>query len=109
MNQGKIEITRTSQVINFGRGISIYINNKKVGKLKDGETTTFEINQGANEIYAQIDWCKTKPLKFDVQNNDRIKLDLGSNVKGWKLALGYAAHYYLIKSTEFLYLNPVKK
>ncbi|MFT5336932.1 MAG: hypothetical protein ACI9YL_000934 [Luteibaculaceae bacterium] len=109
MNQSKIEISRTNQVINFGRGINVFINDIKVGKLQNGESKTFNINYGINKIHARIDWCITKPLLIDIQKNDPVKLELGSNIKGWKLALGYSLHYYFIKRSEFLYLSLIGK
>ncbi|MFD1553879.1 hypothetical protein [Putridiphycobacter roseus] len=107
MNKGKIEITRASQIVNFGRKINIYVNNEKICRLSDNETRTIEIDEGVNEIYARIDWCKTPPLQFEIKGGEDIKLELGSNVKGWKLAV-YAMHYYLIRHSEFLYLQQRK-
>ena len=66
--------------MNFGRGIRIYINNEKFGKLQNGEIRTFEINSGLNEIYA---------------------------LKGSNLAFGFTLRYYLLKRSEFLYLRAI--
>ena len=76
--------------------------------IKDGETKGFEINTGENEIYAKIDWCETSPMKLSIKENDIIKLELGSNIKGWKLLL--SMYYITLNTSEYLFLkkSPVK-
>lgn len=56
MNKREIEVTRIKQNANKARAIKIYINNKKVGTIKNGETKVFDIDTDDNEIYAKIDW-----------------------------------------------------
>ena len=56
-----------------------------------------------NEIYAKIDWCKTKPLKINTKENETTTLELGSNVSGWKLLLGI--YYVTFNTSEYLYLR----
>ncbi|MDY7395559.1 hypothetical protein UMM65_09920 [Aureibaculum sp. 2210JD6-5] len=103
MSKRKIEITRTKQYANKARSIGIYINNKKVDTIKDGETKTFELDAEENDIYAKIDWCQTEPQKIITKENETTRLELGSNLSGWKLLL--ASYYITFKTSEFLYLR----
>ncbi|RYM30802.1 hypothetical protein ERX46_17120 [Brumimicrobium glaciale] len=107
MIKGKIEVIRINQMVNFGRGIKLFINNEKVAKIQDGESQTFELNLGENEIYAQIDWFKTNPLKIIIKENELFRLELGSNLKGKKLLFSNYSHYSLFKRSEFLYLKQI--
>lgn len=107
IKKGKIEIVRTNQLVNYGRGIKLFVNNKKVGSIQDGESQTFELNLGENEIHARIDWFRTNPFKIDVKENEQIKLELGSTIKGRKLLVNYYMHYSLFKRSDFLYLKPI--
>jgi len=103
MTKRIVEIKRVKQYANKARAIGIYINNKKVNTIRDGETKSFELNADENEIYVKIDWCKTKPLKIESVENETIKLELGSNLSGWKLLLGI--YYITFKTSEYLYLK----
>ncbi len=103
MEKGTIEIKRVKQYANKARAIGIYINGQKVDTIKDGETKSFELNPGNNEIFAKIDWCKTKPLKIDNTGNESLQLELGSNLSGWKLLLGI--YYIIFNTSEYLYLK----
>ncbi len=105
MNKGKIEITRVNQRAIKAREIGIYINDTKIGLIKNGETKEFEINTGVNEIYAKIDWCKTKPMKLSTIENEITKLELGSNINGWKLLL--SIYYITLNTSEYLFLKKI--
>ncbi len=54
MKKAKIKIERIGKLMNFGSGINLYINIEKVVKIQNG----------LNDIYAQIDWCKRNLLKL---------------------------------------------
>jgi len=103
MSKRAIEINRTKQYANKARAIGIYINNKKVDTIRDGETKIFEVDSDENEIYVKIDWCKTKPLKINAKENETTKFELGSNLSGWKLLIGI--YYITFKTSEYLYLR----
>ena len=103
MSKKIIEINRIKQYANKARAIGIYINDKKVDTIRDGETKSFELDSEKNEIYVKIDWCKTKPLKIITTENETTKLELGSNLSGWKLFLGI--YYVIFNTSEYLYLK----
>ncbi len=105
MKKGKVEIHRVKQWANKARTIGIYINNEKVGTIRNGETKTFELDCKENEIYAKIDWCKTIPLKVKAIEDKTIKFELGSNVTGWKMFI--ALLYITTKASEYLYLRKI--
>ncbi|MFD1552947.1 hypothetical protein [Putridiphycobacter roseus] len=103
MHTKTIEITRVEQYANKARVIRIYINGVKVGFLRDGETKSFEVPATNHEIYAKIDWCKTRPLKIDAAKNETVQLELGSNLTRKNM---YKALYYtFFKPADFLYLK----
>jgi len=103
MNKRKIEITRTKQFANKARAIGIYINSKKVDTIRDGETKIFDLETAENEIYVKIDWCKTVPQKIIINEGETKRLELGSNLSGWKLLL--AIFYISTNTSEYLYLR----
>jgi DNA-directed RNA polymerase delta subunit len=99
----KIVIERTSQYANKMRKINVYINNQKVSSIKNGETKEISLQEGVHQIFAKIDWCKTKPLQFSLSANEVKKLQLGSDIKG---ANGFATIYKtLFDTSNFIYLK----
>lgn len=75
MNKRTIEINRKKQYANKARAIGIYINDKKVDTIKDGETKKNEVDSDENKVYVKIDWCKTKPVKINTKENELTKLE----------------------------------
>ncbi|MGC1471601.1 MAG: hypothetical protein WA775_03325 [Psychroserpens sp.] len=106
MNKREISINRIKQNINRARAIEIYINNKIVGTIRNGETKIFKVDSDITIVYAKIDWCITKPKNINTPENKMIILELGSNLSGWKLLL--AIYYVIFKPSKYLYLR-VKK
>lgn len=101
----KLIIERTSQYANKFRSIHIYLNNQKIESLKDGEIKEIIVAEGNHEVFAKIDWCKTKPLKLALKKNEEKKLQLGSDLSGLN---GLSALYKSIFDTSnFIYLKEV--
>lgn len=103
MEKGKIELTRTSQYANYLRSIKIYIDNVEVQSIADGETKSFEVDAGQYEIFAKIDWCKTRPLRIDIRKNETTELELGSEITGWKML--FVPIYLTFMTKDYLYLK----
>jgi hypothetical protein len=86
------------------RAFKVYLNGELLVKILDGETKVFEINKGVHEVWAKIDWCKTKPFKLEVKTGSMINLELGSNLKGPKM-LYMSSYYTFFKPSQYLYLK----
>lgn len=75
-----ITITRYSEYLNRFRAIHIYIDGQKAGKVFNGETVNYEVPKGQHTIKAKIDWCGSKELILDMQEDETRVLQL----KGFK-------------------------
>ena len=106
MSKSIIEIKRVSQWANKIRGIAVFANGQKLGKIGDGETKQFEVSSGDIDLYTQIDWCRTKPIQFRANPGETYRFELGSNLEGHKLFY-MSAYYVLFKPSEYLYLKDV--
>ena len=73
----KINIQRTSEYNNRIRNYQIYIDNKKVGTIENGETKDFEIEEGKHIIEAKIDWCGSPKVAVDIKNGETKNLNVG--------------------------------
>lgn len=101
----KLIIERTSQYANKLRSIHIYLNKQKITALKDGEAKEIVVEKGIHEIFAKIDWCKTKPLTLNLNADEVKRLQLGSELTGLN---GLTALYKSIFDTRnFIYLREI--
>jgi len=69
----KIEIKRDFGWVDSGRKYKIFLDNKEVAKLKQKESITLDIDLGNHEIFAKLDFCKTKKIKFKITKDDDKK------------------------------------
>jgi hypothetical protein len=98
-----IIITRTSQYANRLRGIKIFINGKEAGSVGNGKTEEFPVPAGTVELYARIDWCKTKPVTLTLDPGQKVSFELGSPLKGARLFL--TLYYAIFKPGDWIYLR----
>jgi len=62
----KIEIKRDFRWVDSGRKYKIFLDNKEVAKLKQKESIILDIDLGNHEIFAKLDFCKTKKIRFKI-------------------------------------------
>lgn len=75
-----VTITRSNEYLNRFRSIYVYIDGQKVGKVFNGETVSYEVPKGRHTVRAKIDWCGSKELILDMQEDEIRVLQL----KGFK-------------------------
>ena len=103
----KLIISRTSELNNRAREFGIYLNNKKIGTIANGETKEFEIEPGIHKINAKIDWCKSQTTEFNIIENESKVIKIGGFKYGalvLKTSLSVLLTYFLLKYL-FLYLR----
>ena len=115
LNKRTLKISRTTQLINKSRAYIIYINDKKVGSINNGETKEFQVNTANCSIYVKIDWCKTKPLILSVSDKAIVILEIGCTIKKRKsylitsisvLAYAlYGLYWAFFKPSKYLYIE----
>ncbi len=104
----KIIVERNSEWNNKAREIGIYINGEKVGTIDDGKTQKYEVESGKYEVYAKIDWCRSKKIIVDTNENEAKTLKLtGFKYGTWILPiiLGIMLIYFLGKYALNIDLN----
>ena len=104
----KIRVERNSEWNNKARAIGIYIDEKKVGTINDGETQEYEIENGTHEIFAKIDWCRSKKIKLNITENETKTISLsGFKYSNWIFStiIGILVFYYVVKYALNIELN----
>jgi len=79
----KITIKRDFGWVDSGRKYKIFLDNQEVAKLKQKESVTLDINLGKHEIYAKLDFVKTKKIKFEIiKDEDKKDFFVFSQLRG---------------------------
>ena len=96
----KLIITRTSEWNNKAREFGIYLNDKKIGVIDDGEKKEFEIEPGIYKINGKIDWCKSQKIEFNITENESKEIEISGFKYGniiMPIGLGIMLLFLLIK------------
>lgn len=83
----KIIINRSSEFSNCWSTIGIYLNEKKIEDLHNGESKEFEIEEGEYRLRAEIDWCRSNPVDLKISADEILRFNL--NGRNPFLALFY--------------------
>lgn len=73
-----IVIKRSSEYVNKLRVIDLYLDDKKLGNITDGEEQTFEVPSGEHRLKAKIDWCGSPELSFRLADEEEQCFQLSS-------------------------------
>ena len=96
----KLIITRTSEWNNKAREFGIYLNDKKIGVIDDGEKKEFEIEPGVYKVNGKIDWCKSPKIEFNIKDNESKEIEISGFKYGniiMPIGLGIVLFFFLIK------------
>jgi hypothetical protein len=68
-----------------------------------GQTTRILFPSGRHRVEAKVDWRHSNPVELDAQPGASYRMEVGSNVTGWRLLIGLA--YVTIWRYRCLYLK----
>ncbi|MFM2226164.1 MAG: hypothetical protein RJA07_2366 [Bacteroidota bacterium] len=74
----KIIFKRPNEYFNFFRNYALMIDSKKVGEIHRGEEKSINISPGLHEVYAKVDWGRSKKISINVADNKSIYLKVTS-------------------------------
>jgi len=72
----KLIIKRTSEWNNRMRDMGVYLDEQKIGTIRNNEIKKFEIEPGEHQLSAKIDWCRSKTISFNSIENKTQKYEL---------------------------------
>ncbi|MBO9681290.1 MAG: hypothetical protein J7502_01235 [Flavisolibacter sp.] len=84
-----IILNRTSEYVNRLRDYGVYIDEKKVGTIANGEIKEFNVSAGQHSIVTKIDWCSSQTVTFDISDDEVKNFKVGGfkNAK-WLMPTG---------------------
>ena len=54
------------------RAYLVYIDGKKAGEIREGETKQFDVSEGAHTLQLKIDWCSSPVLEFTAKEGKTV-------------------------------------
>jgi len=90
--ESTLTLERDVEQANYLRKYTVLIDNIVAGYISSGETKHFEVNPGTHNIQVKIDWCKTKPLSFEIAACKNTYLYCGSTYNNWKSLYKHATN-----------------
>jgi len=93
---GSVTITRRKAVWrDRARAYSVVIGGRQVGKLKSGETATFNLIPGPHEVRMKIDWCGSPRVTVDGRADTRLVCDSNGNAFTVLFDIIFRAGHYI--------------
>lgn len=79
------------------RAYQIYVDGRKIGQIKAGETKTIDVTPGRHELRLKIDWGASETLQVDLRDDDVARLVCGPRLKTSDSTLmdGYKSAYWM--------------
>lgn len=102
----KIYIDRPDEIINRRTPYQIYIDDKKLGTIGNGENKYFEVEQGEHTVVAKMNFFMGGSKVLVTVNGDEVKKLKVNGISGaiWLLGLG-AATMMLIEMQDFFSIS----
>ena len=84
-DSGILRVVRTSQFVNRGRRIAVWVDGREVGTVGNGETMDFAVSVGEHDVHAEIDSVCSQTVRVGVAAETPVTLRLSSPLTGWKV------------------------
>ena len=60
------------------RAYAVFIDDQKVGTIRNGKTVDFPVSAGLHQLRIQVDWSPSNTLEFDVYPGSLVQFACGS-------------------------------
>jgi hypothetical protein len=97
-----IYLQRGSQFINRFRKFKVYLNDRYVCDISNGEEIILPVEEGKYELYLKIDWKKSETYKLSIHTDEEIHLLCGSPLMGVKLFIPFILVPLFVKRQLFI-------
>jgi len=92
----KLTVTRDKGWADRLRKYRILLDGLEIGWIGEGDMIEQQIAAGSHVIEARIDWCGSRPFRFEAQSDD-IGVVVRSALRGWRL---FFFLFYIIFNTR---------
>jgi myo-inositol catabolism protein IolC len=84
------------------RKYRILVDGVEIGRLGENEKLFHQVGEGLHVIDARVDWCGSRPLKFEARSED-LEVTVKSSLRGWRVFL--ALFYVIFNRHRYLTLD----
>jgi hypothetical protein len=78
----EIKLTRpTGYRVDSGREYRIIIDRKRVGSIRDGDTSSFAVPPGQHEVQLKQDWAASEKLRVNLGEDERAQFVCAPRIK----------------------------
>jgi hypothetical protein len=84
----------------FLRSIIIYIDGKRAGKVRNGQSVLFDVAPGSHAVRIRLDWMKTEPLEVHVGPSETVTLECQTGARLVAAGLGGVENRISIRRLE---------
>jgi len=98
--ENSLTLERGVEQTNYLRKYIVIIDNEVAGSISSGEAKHFKISPGSHDIQIKIDWCKTKPILFEISAGQNTYLCCGATYNNWK-----SLYKHVTNSSGYIYVK----
>jgi len=98
-----LSISRPRQYADALRQYRVLIDDAEAAAIRPGQTIDIDVPPGKHRVVAAVDWVRSNPVEFEALPGGYHRLEVGSNVAGWRLLL--AGVYATVWRDRYLYLK----
>ena len=86
-----IEVYRVSRWVGVLFACKIFLDDKEIGGVSNGDKKRFEITPGLHEIRVKMNWSfiKSRPFSFKIKEGDFIRLRFNFTFGGFSVLTGW--------------------
>jgi hypothetical protein len=63
------------------RAYSVVVDGEHIGKVRNGESATFELEEGSHELRLFVDWVRSRPIRFEVRRGESRNFECEAGVR----------------------------
>lgn len=102
MNQAAVSIKRPAKLAFATRKFSVFIDGRKVGSVKNGSVSRFEVSPGRHTLQVKVDFYRSKPCSVDLEPGQSLSLICGTQegLSGFLSAFTSLEEYITLKPEQ---------
>jgi hypothetical protein len=104
----KIFITRGKTGADKLRKYNIRLDGQFIGTIKQGESFSHEITPGYHKIYLRIDWCRSKVIRFQIEEGETANFHC-HGLRGWQMSFLFLYGTFLFARYINLELEKIER
>jgi len=82
-----ITLVRHSAYPNRIRAYRVFADNREIGTVKNGSTTTVAVPSGKHQMFVKLDWVRSTPLELVIEPGEHIHVDCVTSLDPVQMAL----------------------